>query len=161
MPLEQHTEWIDAPGTRVSFYEGRAGLLQLEAHKEFSPEHTLDLRICKTTLYDDCFISSKLLPLVVAMWEKKEIEGFSDFYSFDNNGVCLSHGYSRLKNRERVVDEQHDKDISRLIEYGAIIKELISDYPLPVQLAIHTTIIDLRENTLRQRHIQFNKNKLY
>jgi len=84
------------------------------------------------------------------MWERKGDERLNDFYSFDNNGVCLSHGYSRMKNGQRVVDEQHDTDISRLIEYGEVIKDLIGDYPIPAQLAMHTTVIDLRQNTLRE-----------
>ncbi|MDO8528489.1 MAG: hypothetical protein Q7S06_01195 [Nanoarchaeota archaeon] len=146
-------EWFDVPRTKVSFQEGRAGILQLDAHKEFSPNHTLDLLICKTTLYEGCTISSKLLPLVVAMWERKEDERLNDFYSFDNNGVCLSHGYSRIKNGKRVVNEQHDIDISRLVEYGEIIKELIRDYPFISQLAGDRTVMDLRENTLGQKTV--------
>ena len=149
MPLQQYAEWVDAPGTKTSFQEGRAGILRLDAHKEFSTEHTLDLVIAKTTLYENCNISSKLLPLVVAMWERKGDERLNDFYSFDNNGVCLSHGYSRMENGQRIVNEQHDTDISRLVEYGEVIKDLIGDYPIPAQLTMHTTVIDLRQNTLR------------
>ena len=150
MPLQQYAEWVDAPGAKTYFQEGRAGILRLDAHKEFSPDHTLDLVVAKTTLYEDCNISSKLLPLVVATWERKGDERLNDFYSFDNNGVCLSHGFSRMKNGQRVVNEQHDTDISRLVEYGEVIKDLIGDYPIPAQLAMHTTVIDLRQNTLGQ-----------
>jgi len=149
MPLQQYAEWVDPPGTKTSFQEGKAGILQLKAHKQFSPEHTLDLLVCKTTLYEDCNISSKLLPLVVAMWERKGNERFNDFYSFDNNGVCLSHSYKRWKDRKLTADEEHDTDLSRLVEYGGVIKEMIGDYPIPAHLAMHTTVIDLRNNCLR------------
>lgn len=151
MPLKQHAEWVDAPGTKTSFQEYRTGILKLDAHKEFSPDHALDLLVCKTIIYEGCNISSKLLPLVVAMWEKKGDERLNDFYCFDNNGICLSHGYSRMKNGQRVVNEQHDTDISRLVEYGEVIKGLFGDYPIPVQLAMHTTMIDLTNNVLRRQ----------
>jgi len=149
MPLQQSAQWVDPPGMRTTFQEGRAGFLQLDAHKEFSPDHTLHLGVFKTTFYEGCSVSSKLIPLVVGLWEKKGDERLKDFYSFDNNGVCLSHGYSRWEGGKTVVNEQHDTDISRLVEHGRVIGEMIGDYPIPVPLVIHTTVIDLRNNCLR------------
>lgn len=84
------------------------------------------------------------------MWEKKEDEGLTDFYSFDNNGVCLSHGYSRTKNGQIVVNEEHDTDINRLVEHGEAIKEMIGDYPIPVPLLTHRTVMGLRSNSLKK-----------
>ncbi len=148
MPLKYHVEYVDAPGVRTTFKEGRAGIQQLASVKRFSPTHELTLEIYKTTLYEGCSLSSKLLPLVVGMWEKKGDESLVDFYSFDNNGVCLSHGYSRKKGEKRTVDEEHDTNISRLIEHGENIKEMIGDYLVPVPLLTHPTVMVLRSNSL-------------
>lgn len=150
MPLKHQVEYIDAPGVRTNFKEGRAGIQQLSSVKRFSPKHELTLEIYKTTLYEGCELSSKLLPVVVGMWEAKEDEWLTDFYSFDNNGICLSHGYSRKKGDKRVVDEEHDTDISRLVEHGENIKEMIGDYPIPIPLLTHPTVMDLRINNLRK-----------
>ncbi|MBR9706225.1 hypothetical protein GOV14_04270 [Candidatus Pacearchaeota archaeon] len=150
MPLKQFVEWVNAPGSETIYQEGKAGILQLSAHKNFSLTHTLDLKICKTTFYEICNVSSKIFPLVVAMWEKKAEERLTDFYSFDNNGICLSHGYSRWENGSSVINEAHDTDIGRLVEHGEVIKELIYDYPVPMQLGIHTTFIDLANNSLKK-----------
>jgi len=150
MPLRQYVEWVDAPGMKTTLKDGKAVIWQLDSHKDFSPNHTLDVLVCKTSLRGGCEFSSKLLPLVVAMWEKKEDERLNDFYSFDNNGVCLSHGYSRWKDGQCVVNEQHDTDVSRLVEYGEVIKEMFEGYPIPVPLAGHTTVIDLMNNCLRE-----------
>ena len=135
--------------TRATLREGQAKLYQLKVSREISRDHSLDLLICKTSLYGGSLISSKLLPLVVAMWEEKGDERYHDFYSFDNNGVCLSHGYSRWKGDEKVVDEEHDTDIGRLIDNGRVIEEMMRRYSLPAKLAMHTTVIDLKNNVLR------------
>ncbi|MBU3957625.1 MAG: hypothetical protein KKB25_00955 [Nanoarchaeota archaeon] len=150
MPLKINVEYTDAPGVRTNFKEGKAGILQLFSEKRFSSDHILNLDIYKTTLYEGCELSSKLLPLVVGIWEKKENEILTDFYSFDNNGICLSHGYSRKKGEKRIIDEEHDTDISRLIEHGEDIKEMIGDYPIPVPLLTHPIVMDLRINNLRK-----------
>ncbi|MBS3083284.1 hypothetical protein J4423_00600 [Candidatus Pacearchaeota archaeon] len=118
MALQHYVQWVDAPGCKTSFKEGRAGIQQLTAEKVFSPDHSFNLLIAKTTLYEGCDLSSKLLPLVVAMRERKRGEGRNDFYSFDNHGICLSHGYSIAKDGKLVVDEAHDTDVGRLIERG-------------------------------------------
>ena len=155
MPLTQYTktyaQWIDLPGMKTTFQEGKAGIQQLNASKQFSPNHTLNLAIYKVTLYEGCALSSKLLPLVIAMHERKEDESLSDFYSFDNNGICLSHGYSRYKDKKAVVEEQHDTDISRLIEHGKTIEEMIRDYPLPTPILTHITVMDLTCNSLKKQ----------
>ena len=148
MPLYIEETWVDAPGTKVTLEEGRAGIIQLKAHKDFSPSHTLDFMVYKTTLYEGCRLSSKVLPLVIQLWEQKENERLTDVYSFDDNGICLSHGYNRDKDGKIIVDEQHDIDISRLVEHGATISEMLCDYPgVPVPLTIHPTMADARHNS--------------
>lgn len=135
----------------TTLQEGEAKVIQLKSTKQFSPKHSLDLLILKTTIFRGCEFSSKLLPLVVRMIEDKSEEKLTDVYSFDNNGTCLSHGYSRYRDGKAVVDEQHDTDISRLIEHGKSIKEMIGEYyPIPTPLVIHTTFLDLRENCLNR-----------
>lgn len=133
---------------RTSFQEVKAEILQLSLHREFSSEHTLDIFICKTSLLEPSDLSSKLFPLVIAMWENKGGEELKDFYSFDNNGLCLSHGYSRRKNGLILVKEKHDTNISRLVEYGELIKGLIGEYQVPFYLSADTTFNSLRNNTL-------------
>ncbi|MBS3082236.1 hypothetical protein J4416_04910 [Candidatus Pacearchaeota archaeon] len=150
MGLQRYARWVDAPGSTTIFKEGRAGILQLEAKRIFSPDHIFNLLIAKTMLYEGCDLSSKLLPLFVGMWDDKKNERRNDFYSFDNNGICLSHGYSITRNGERIVDEAHDTKVDRLVEYGRVIKELIGEYPLPAQLSTHTTVNDLMNNSLRK-----------
>jgi len=147
MPLV--TEYIDAPGIKTTLKVGDAEIFQLTSKKEFSNNHTLEVDIYKTSLGKDCSLSSKLLPLVVAMWEENKENQLNDFYSFDNNGVLLSHGCKRWENKILTVDEKHDKNLRRLIQHGETIKEMIGDFPLPFQLTIHPTILDLRENKLK------------
>ncbi|MEK6895317.1 MAG: hypothetical protein AABX48_02245 [Nanoarchaeota archaeon] len=148
MSLVTESRFVNALNTRTSYKEGNAKILQLRAEKEFSPDHRLVLAVYKTSLYEGCLLSSKLLPLVVAMWENKVKDRYNDFYSFDNNGVCLSHGYSWFENGKYTANEQHDNDISRLLKHGANIREMIENYPVGVPLAIHTTVIDLMNNML-------------
>ena len=148
MPLHLEQYWVDAPGTKVILEEGKAGIIQLRAHKDFSSSHTLDFMMYKTTLYDGCKLSSKVLPLVIQLWERKEGERLTDIYSFDDNAICLSHGFNRYKNGKIIVDEQHDTDISRLVEHGATIAEMLHDYPgVPFALTIHPTMGDVRYNS--------------
>jgi len=150
MPLDHTIQWRDSPGCATRLEEGRAGIIQLSARKVYSSEHSLDLLFCKTTLYEGCFVSSKLLSLVVGMWERDGNKKFQDIYSFDNNGICLCHSYSRWENGEGVELEQHNTDVGRLIENGAVIQELIGEYPMSNRLALHTTMIDLRNNCLER-----------
>lgn len=147
MSLEK--TWVNPEGVKTDFVEGGAGLLQLSSRKEFSPDHILDLLICKTAIYEDCAISSRVLPLVVVMNEGIGTKKFFDAYSFDNKGVCLSHGYSRWEDGWKIVDEEHDTDVSRLKERGEDIRKMIEGYPVPFPLATHRTVMDLRDNCLR------------
>ncbi len=86
------------------------------------------------------------------MWEKDGNNSSTDFYSFDNNGLCLCHGYSRTRNGKRIVDKEQDTDIGKLIEYGEIIQEMIGEYPIPQEFATIPAMIDLRRNCLIDRN---------
>ena len=77
---------------------------------------------------------------------------FNDFYSFDNNERCLSHGYSRWEGNKQTVDEKHDTDISRLLEHGATIKEMIGEYPADARFITNGTVISLMGNLLRDNN---------
>lgn len=149
MPLRHYTEWENPPGVDVNLREGEAKLWQLKAAKAYSDQHTLHLGIYKFSLISDCFESSKLFPLVVALRERDGQQRTNDFYSFDNNGILLSHGYSRWEGNRILVNEQHDLSLERLVEKGELIAEMIGYYPVPMPLAIHTTVIDLKHNCLR------------
>lgn len=140
----------DAPGVKTIFEEGKAGILQLFSKKEFSEDHTLAIHIYKVTLYEGCNCSSKIFPLVVGLWEQEDDMRYTDFYSFDNNGVLLSHGFFSSEKGRRIIDEQHDLSLDRLVEHGETIKEMIGDYPLAAQLAMHPTLSDLRGNLLNK-----------
>ena len=148
MPIGQNGEWINPLGVETNLYEGDSKLLQLVSRKVFSPKHTLDLGIYRHQFFKGCNPSSKLFPLIMALWETDDKKRFNDFYSFDNNGVLLSHGYSRWENGKPSVVEQHDFSLDRLLEHGSVITEMIGEYPIPAALASHTTIIDLRNNIL-------------
>ena len=150
MPLRQYAEWVNPKGVETNLYQGDAKLLQLVSKKVFSPEHTLDLGIYRHQFFEGCRPSSKLFPLIVALWETDGQKRLNDFYSFDNNGVLLSHGYSRWENGKSTMAEQHDLSLDRLVEHGSAIAEMVGEYPIPAALAIHTTVIDLRNNMLRQ-----------
>jgi len=149
MPLLKYAQWQNPPGVETTFVEGDTKLLQLRSRRVYSPDHSLYLGVYKTHLIGDCNESSKIFPLVVALREIDGQDRFLDFYSFDNNGILLSHGFSRVKAGQRIVNEQHDLSLERLIEKGPEISEMIGEYPLPAPLAVHTTVIDLRNNCLR------------
>ncbi|MBI4116835.1 hypothetical protein HY449_03770 [Candidatus Pacearchaeota archaeon] len=139
---------FEAPGKKATLEEYDAGTINLDARTQFSPEHALYLGIYKVTLREPSQLSSKLFPLVVRLQEKKLGEHLFDVYSFDNNGICLSHGYSRYKCKEILVNEQHDLDVSRLVEHGRAIEDMISHFSIPFQLTVHPTFCDLRSNSL-------------
>jgi hypothetical protein len=151
MPLQQNSKWVNESGCHTSYREGETGILELQANKIFSQGHGLRLHISKITSHREG-ISSKLLPLIVAMWEKKGDSQFNDFYSFDSHGDCLSHGYSRSEMGKAIVDEEHDRDVARLIEHGKTIQELIGDYPTEGRFETNPTVIDLKENMLRNKY---------
>ena len=146
MPLQ----YVDAPGVKTHFEEGDAKILQLNSEKEFRSNHTLRLSVYRTSLRSGCHLSSKLLPIVLRMIERKDDYQWSDFYSFDHNGKLLSHGYSRtdLKTKKCEVDEAHDLSLDRLLEHGENIREMIRDYPLPFGLSSLYVLNDLRENLI-------------
>jgi len=148
--------WVDPPGMETKYNEIKAVVQQIESTKKISDDHELYLSIFKPSLRESTNISSKTIPLVIAMSEEKANELFTDFYSFDDNGLCLSHGYSRVKDGKLVVDGAHDTDISRLIEHGENIKEMIGDYPIPLPLLTRTTVMDLRVNCLKQKQKNYN-----
>lgn len=150
MPLIQYAELVNHERVETLFYQGDAKLLQLVSKKFFSRDHILSLEIYKYQLFEGCRTSSKLFPLVVALWERDGQKRLNDFYSFDNNGILLSHGYSRWENEKPIVSEQHDLSLERLVEHGATISEMILEYPIPAALAMHKTVIDLQHNMLRQ-----------
>lgn len=152
MPLEHSSNWVDAPGCKTIFQEGKAGILQVRANKKFSPTHSFELLISQITLYESCLPSSKTLPVVIQTWEEIDNEKFIDIYSFDRNGICLSHGYSRYVGGKRTVDEEHDTDITRLIKNKGVIGELIRDYPVDSRLLMNTTYLDLAEGCLEERN---------
>ena len=142
--------YIDPPGVETEVGEGKAGVISLDATRKISRDHTLRLGIYRTTLYNGCLVSSKLLPLVVAMWERNNRirTVWNDFYSFDHNGVLLSHGYSMWREGQKTVNEKHDLSLERLMGNGEHIQYMIGEVPLPAQLAMHFTVTDLRQNTL-------------
>lgn len=152
MPLQEYKIWENPPGVETIWKKGFAEILQLKSHKDFSEDHYLKLEIYKTKLSPDCGACLLLFPLIVGMWEKDGNNSSTDFYSFDRNGLCLSHGYSRTKDGERIVNEEHDTDISKLIEYGEIIQEMIGEYPTPAELGTHNVVIDLMKNCLIDRN---------
>ena len=149
MPLI--TTYVDAPGIETDVKTGEAKIYQFTSKKEFSPDHTLNLAIYRTSLREGCELSSKLLPIVVAMWEQKGNYRLTDFYSFDHNAILLSHGYSRWNGDEKRWDahEEHDTSLDRLIEHGESIREMIGEYSIDATLAMTNVVIDLREGTLR------------
>ena len=140
--------YTDPPGMKRVYQEGGAKIYQLKSQKQFNEEHSLTLLILKTSLNEGCEFSSKLLPLVVWLREDKRDEKFIDIYSFDNNQVCLSHGYSRYEDGKEIAEEKHDLDISRLKEHGETIKEMLKEYLLPVPLGRDLTVANLKKNCL-------------
>jgi hypothetical protein len=143
---------LDDPqrGFKIELREGRAGIVVLEAAKELYPDnpgqHKLFIGIYKTTLYGGCKVSSKIFPLVVTGRESRQKQFQGHIYSFDNNGILLSHGF-----RSEEGEEKHDFSLDWLVENGEAIKQMIADCPMPIPFAIHTTVTDLRSNTLRLR----------
>lgn len=127
------TEYIEQPDVK---------LMILRIRKEYHPKHILKADIYQLA-NTGRHTSSKLFPLVIAMWEEKDSGYLTDFYSFDNNGVCLSHGYSRVKNDKVIVDEEHDTDISRLLEHKETFKEAIKHTSIPPRLSTATTVMNL------------------
>lgn len=114
----------------VMYREGEATIQQIHFDKIFSEGHSLYFQVLKTSLGHSCKdISSKTLPLVVKMIEQEGDKRFFDMYSIDNNGVCLSHGYSRYENGKAIVEEEHDTDISRLRKHGKTIREMMLKVP--------------------------------
>lgn len=108
------------------YEEGEATIQQVRMRRIFSEKHDLYVQILKTSLGPSCeHISSKTLPLVVRMIEKDGEKRFFDIYSIDNNGVCLSHGYSRYENGKVVVEEEHDTDFSGLKKHGRTIRDML------------------------------------
>ncbi len=92
--------------------------------KTFSPNHSLQADIYGIYNVGE-LASTKLFPIIIAMWETRDDEYLTDFYSFDHKGICLSHGYSRVKNGKPAVSEQHDTDTSRLVEHKKTFREAI------------------------------------
>lgn len=150
MPSEQLIQSLQGGKSQVSYSQSDARILQVRAHHDFSSGHTLDLVIAKTSPGVDTYLSPKLFPLVVAMWETTPDLRRKDFYSFDNGGICLSHGYSETNGNQIIFDEEHDLDVGRLIEHGKVISQLIGNYNIPMPLLTHTTVMDLRANQLRE-----------
>jgi hypothetical protein len=145
--------YVNAPGVKTEYREGDSRVLQLQSKKELGDSHYLWFGIYKVSLRQGCELSSKILPLVVQMNEHDGVrkDRWNDIYSFDNNGVLLSHGFSRMENGVWVADEQHDLDVSRLILHKDNIRQMIGDYPTPIPLITHTTVIDLMNGTLEAR----------
>ena len=137
MPIERTAKWVDPPNTRVNFKEGDAKILQFIIDQDISSEESFEFHAYKTSLREGCILSSKVLPLIMQMWETKGDKRFYDVYSFDNNGLCLSHGYSRYENGEKIADEEHDQDTKRLVEKTGLIHQLAGDFPLPGIIQIH------------------------
>lgn len=112
------------------YEESGATIQQVRMRKVFSENHELFVQVLKTSLGPSCeHISSKTLPLIVRMIERDGEKRFFDMYSIDNNGVCLSHGYSRYENGKASTEEEHDTDTSRLKKHGKTIKEMILKVP--------------------------------
>lgn len=108
------------------YEESGATIQQVRMRKVFSENHELFVQVLKTSLgYPSKYISSKTLPLVVMMIERNSTKKFFDIYSIDNNGVCLSHGYSRYENGKVVVEEEHDTDFSGLKKHGRTIRDML------------------------------------
>ncbi len=147
MPYE--SKYIEPKGVKNTDSIGKAKIFQFRSKKKFSLEHTLTLGINKISLGEDCMGSSKIYPVVVQMWETKGDEKFFDIYSFDHKANCLAHSYNRMKAGKIIVHEAHDNDISRLVEHGETIMELIGDCPMYGCLLADSTVIDLRNNEIR------------
>jgi len=143
MPLDGI--WTNPPGANVDYKEGNAKLLQFRIEQKLSTNHNFFFRAYKVSLKEGCEVSSKTLPLVIQMIEQQNDKKFVDIYSFDNHGACLSHGYTRYENGKLIVNEEHDTDVSRLVEKSKLISELARGYPIPFPLGTHSTIIDLLE----------------
>jgi len=139
------------PGIEIKVTKGEAEVIKLSASKEFSSEHTLHLDIYGIKLDKGCeLINPKFIPFIVLMQEINRSRRLVDFYSFDNNGFCLCHSYSRFENGKKIEGGRHDNDISRLKENGKAIEEMIGDYDIPQSL-LNMTVAELRTNSLRQR----------
>jgi hypothetical protein len=144
-------EYDDSPGVETEYKENSSKIQQIRSEKQISPDHFFKIHLYATELRDKRDLDSKFFPLIVATWEKKGDKRLEDIYSFDNNGVCLSHGYSRYEGERKLVDEKHDNSLRRLRENGELIKDMIGGYPIPFPMCFHTTVISLRENSLRGR----------
>ncbi len=144
-----------------------AEVQNFKARKVISPNHSLELLVAVTSLRGEGNVSSKLLPVIVGMWEDKKVQDnenperyvpvkFTDFYSFDHNGILLSHGYSRIVDGKTTVDEAHDLSVSRLHENREYIREMLGKYPLPLQLTIAHAVSCLRDGCIMEH---YNKDK--
>jgi hypothetical protein len=157
---------IHPEGVTIDEAYVKSEIQSIFAHKNTSPDSSLDITILKTVLKEPSGVPSKLLPLVIRLMEKRPDEYDFDVYSFDNSGTCLAHsGYYR---RKRIINDKSthlinhgykrvgknwemevlDRNISRLMERQKDIKEMLGNYPLSVPMGIHSTIIDLLYGSL-------------
>jgi hypothetical protein len=127
---------------------GDAEIQQMLAAKTFWEKGSFSLGIYMVSLKPNCsHLSSKVFPVIVKMDERKGEELLTDIYSFDHNGVLLSHGYSTSRKGEMVVDEEHDLSLERLVQNGKIIQEMIRNLPLPFPLTSTPIMGALRNNS--------------
>ena len=134
------------------YEENKAGILQLSAEKKFE-SYSLRLGLYRTHLYPGATLSHKILPVVVTLMEKKGHSRSSHIYSFDHNGILLSHGYSVYENDECIVDEAHDMSLDKLIEHGKEIEEMAGNVVVPVSFLMSKVIADIIYNKIDERNL--------